>query len=164
MWKDLKPLKEINDKYDEDMFEVLVSEMLNLPKIKHTKEIQRYFQAMAHEYSEATYPKRLRKSTKCRRRLAPKLWQWFVGMYPKIADYFCGVEYKMSGGFGDPRGRYILKPKGEYDDWSGEWLAGPYNRNLLTVLKQKAVKHNRLISDRGIPHQTFTKVKKDHYA
>ena len=135
------------------------------PRIKATIKLLRSVgfkvTAMAHEYSEATYPKRLRKSTKCRRRLAPKLWQWFVGMYPKIADYFCGVEYKMSGGFGDPRGRYILKPKGEYDDWSGEWLAGPYNRNLPTVLKQKAVKHNRLISDRGIPHQTFTKVKKD---
>ena len=66
MQKDLKPLKEIKDKYDEDMFEVLVSEMLNMPEIKHTKEIQRCFQRMAHEYAETTYPKRLRKSTKCR--------------------------------------------------------------------------------------------------
>ena len=82
MQKGLKPLKEIKDKYDEDMFEVLVSEMLNVPEIKHTKEIQRCFQAMAHEYSEANYPKRLSESTKCRRRLAPKLWQWFIGIDP----------------------------------------------------------------------------------
>ena len=157
----LKPLKKIKAKYDKAMLNLLIGHMLNIPGIKNTKEIQRCFQRMAHEYAETTYPKRLSESTKCRRRLAPNLWQWFLGMYPKIADYFCGVEYKMSGGFGDPRGRYILKPKGEYDDWSGEWLAGPYNRNLPTVLKQKAVKHNRLISDRGIPHQTFTKVKKD---
>ena len=79
MRKDLKPLKKIKDKYDEDMFEVLVSEMLNVPEIKHTKEIQRCFQAMAHEYAETNYPKILRKSTKCRRRLARKLWRWFVG-------------------------------------------------------------------------------------
>ena len=161
MQKGLKPLKKIKDKYDEDMFEVLVREMLNVPEIKHTKEIQRCFQAMAHEYSEATYPKRLSESTKCRRRLAPKLWQWFVSMYPRIADYFCGVEYKMSGGFGDPRGRYILTPKGELDDWSGEWLAGPYNRHLDTVIKEKIIRSKRSISRRGMLHQTFTKINRD---
>ena len=135
--------------------------MLNMPGIKNTKAIQRCFQRMAHEYAETNYPKILRKSTKCRRRLAPKLWQWFVGMYPKIADYFCGVEYKMSGGFGDPRGRYILTPKGEYDDWSGEWLAGPYNRHLDTVIKEKIIQSKRIISRRGMPHQTFTKINRD---
>ena len=154
----LKPLKKIKAKY---MLNLLISHMLNIPGIKNTKEIQRCFQAMAHEYAETNYPKRLRKSTKCRRRLAPKLWQWFVGMYPKIADYFCGVEYKMSGGFGDPRGRYILKPKGEYDDWSGEWLAGPYNRHLDTVIKEKIIQSKRIISRRGMPHQTFTKINRD---
>ena len=152
----LKPLKKTKAKYDKDMLNLLSSEMVNTPGIKNTKEIQRCFQRMAHEYAETNYPKILRKSTKCRRH-AGKLWRWFVGMYPKIADYFSGVKYKMCGGYGDPRGRYIIIPTGQHD----EWLAGPYNRNLFTVLKQKAVKHNRLISDRGIPHQTFTKVKKD---
>ena len=125
MQKGLKPLKEIKDTYNKDLLNLLIGQMLNMPGIKNTKEIQRCFQRMAHEYAETNYPKILRKSTKCRRQLAPKLWQWFVGMYPKIADYFCGVEYKMSGGFGDPRGRYILTPKGEYDDWSGEWCSWP---------------------------------------
>lgn len=125
----LKPLKKTKAKYDKDMLNLLSSEMLNTPGIKNTKEIQRCFQRMAHEYAETNYLKILRKSTKARRHIAGNLWRWFAGMYPKIADYFCGVEYKMCGGYGDPRGRYIIIPKGQPD----EWLAGPYNRNLFTA-------------------------------
>jgi len=107
----LKPLKKINANYDKAMLNLLSSEMLNVPAIKNTKEIQQCFQLMAHEHAERHYAERLNDSTKYRRRLAPKLWRWFVAIYPKIADYFCGVEYKMCGGYGDPRGRYIIIPK-----------------------------------------------------
>ena len=151
----MKPLKKINANYDKEKFSLLIGQMLNIPEIKNTTEIQRCFQRMAHEYAETNYPKILRKSTKCRRRLAGKLWRWFVGMYPKIADYFCSVEYKMSGGYGDPGGRYIIIPK--HDEWS----AGPYNRHLDVVIKQKIIQFNRIISNRGMPHQTFTKINKD---
>ena len=148
----LKPLKEIEAKYDKDMLKLLISQIHNVPAIRNTIEVQRCFQSMAHRH----YAERLNESTKYRRRLAPSLWRWFVGMYPKIADYFYGVQYKMSGGYGDPRGRYIIISKG--DD---EWLAGPYNRHLDVVIKQKIIRFNRIISDRGMPHQTFTKINKD---
>jgi hypothetical protein len=129
---------------------------------------------MAHEHAERHYAERLNESTKYRRRLARKLWRWFVAIYPKIADYFCGVEYRMCGGRGDPRGRYILIPKDGHDESSDEWLATPgsfvqwrsrysacpYNRNLSTVIKEKLIQFNRIISNRGMPHQTFRPCKK----
>ena len=56
---------------------------------------------------------------------------------------------------------------------SGEWLATPgsfvqwrnsycpYNRNLSTVIKEKIDQSKRIISRRGMPHQTFTKINRD---
>ena len=171
----LKPLKKIEAKYDKDMLKLLISQIHNVPAIRNTMEIQQCFQLMAHEHAERHYAERLNESTKYRRRLAPKLWRWFVAIYPKIADYFCGVEYRMCGGRGDPRGRYILIPKDGDDEWSGEWLATPgsfvqwrssysacpYNRNLSTVIKEKIDQSKRSISRRGMSHQTFTKINKD---
>jgi len=130
---------------------------------------------MAHEHAERHYAERLNENTKYRRRLAPKLWRWFVAIYPKIADYFCSVEYRMCGGRGDPRGRYILIPKDGDDERSGECLATlgsfvqwrssysacSYNRNLSTVIKEKIDQSKRSISRRGMSHQTFTKINKD---
>jgi len=172
----LKPLKEINANYDKAMLNLLIGHILNMPGITNTKEIQRCFQRMVHEYAERDYAARLNESTKCRRRFAPKLWRWFLAIYPKIADYFCRVEYRMCGGRGDPRGRYILIPKDGDDEWSGEWLASPgvffqpsgnshsacpYNRPLDTVIKEKVIQSNRSLSRQGMSHQTFTKINKD---
>jgi hypothetical protein len=50
----LKPLKKIKATYDKDMLNLLSSEMLNVPGIKNTKEIQRCFQRIAHKYAETT--------------------------------------------------------------------------------------------------------------
>jgi hypothetical protein len=71
----LKPLKKIKAKYNKDMLNVLIGQILNLPGIKNTKEIQQCFQLMAHEHAERHYAERLNESTKYRRRRAPKLWR-----------------------------------------------------------------------------------------
>ena len=146
MQKLLKPLKKIEDKYDEDTLKLLISQIHNVPAISNTRELQQCFQLMAHEHAEKHYAERLNESTKYRRRLAPKLWRWFVAIYPKIADYFCGVEYRMCGGRGDPRGRYILIPKDGDDEWSG----------CKCLPLQQTFKHGYQAEDNSIESKYFT--------
>ena len=64
MQKLLKPLKKIEDKYDEDTLKLLISQIHNVPAIKNTKEIQQCFQLMAHEHAERHYAERLNEKHK----------------------------------------------------------------------------------------------------